>query len=70
MAADGCDLHPYAAGFREGAETLLEVVRSTANSQDVLVDPIVCSLRGDTAGRKLFVKIAAAHAVGYPVHGT
>lgn len=41
----GGDLHLYAAGFREGAEALLEVVRSTGHSQDLLVYPIVYSLR-------------------------
>jgi hypothetical protein len=41
----GGDLHLYAAGFREGAEALLEVVRSTGHSQDMLVYPIVYSLR-------------------------
>ena len=41
----GGDLHLYAAGFREGAETLLGVVRSTGHSQDLLVYPIVYSLR-------------------------
>jgi hypothetical protein len=41
----GGDLHLYASGYREGAEALLEVVRSTGHSQDVLVYPIVYSLR-------------------------
>lgn len=41
----GGDLHLYAAGFREGAEVLLKVVRSTGHSQDLLVYPIVYSLR-------------------------
>lgn len=41
----GSDLQLYAAGFREGAEALLEVVRSTGYNQDLLVYPIVYSLR-------------------------
>ena len=41
----GGDLHLYAVGFLEGAETLLEVVRSTGQNQDVLVYPIVYCLR-------------------------
>lgn len=41
----GGDLHLYAAGFREGAEALLDVIKSTEHSQDLLVYPIVYSLR-------------------------
>jgi len=41
----GGDLHLYAAGFREGAEALLKVVRATGHDQDLLVYPIVYSLR-------------------------
>ena len=41
----GGDLHLYAAGFRKGAEALLEVVRSIGHGQDLLVCPIVYSLR-------------------------
>lgn len=41
----GGDLHLYAAGFREGAEALLEIVKASGHSQDFLVYPIVYSLR-------------------------
>jgi len=41
----GGDLYLYAAGFREGAEALLDVVRRTGCRQDMLVYPIVYSLR-------------------------
>lgn len=41
----GGDLHLYAAGFREGAQALLELVRSTGHDQDFLVYPLVYSLR-------------------------
>lgn len=41
----GGDLHLYAAGFREAAEALLDVVRTTGRRQDTLVYPIVYNLR-------------------------
>jgi hypothetical protein len=39
------DLHLYAAGFKQSAETLLEHIRSTGHDQDFLVYPIVYNLR-------------------------
>jgi len=41
----GGDLGLYAAGFSTGAEVLLEVIRSKGHSQDLLVYPLVYSLR-------------------------
>lgn len=41
----GGDLGLYAAGFQHGAQALLNVVRTTGHDQDLLVYPIVYSLR-------------------------
>ena len=41
----GGDMDLYAAGFREGAVALLDVVRTTGHAQDLFVYPIVYSLR-------------------------
>lgn len=41
----GGDLHLYAMGFRDSAKALLEIVEETGHSQDLLVYPIVYSLR-------------------------
>ena len=43
--AVGADLDVYAAGFREGAEALLEVIRDGGYDRDSLVYPILYNLR-------------------------
>src|SRR5688572_23902166 len=41
----GGELHLYGTGFREGADTLLAVLREQEHSQDMLVYPLVYCLR-------------------------